>query len=424
MAFEFKLPDIGEGVVEGEITRWLVEEGSRVEEDQPMVEVMTDKATVEIPAPRNGIISKLNFPEGEKCPVGDVLLVIEVDGEDEAEEAPAEVVEAPVKAEAPASTPPPAPAAVVSNTPSKKVRAAPATRKLAREQGVDITRLQGTGPGGRVTRDDVLAAAGAPAAGPATSSPAPSQTASVVKIPVFADGDGPEEVREPLRGVRKAISSAMRKSIDRAAHFTYVEEIDCAQLKATRTSLKSEAQDRGARLSYLPFVIKACIQGLKAHPILNSMLDDSTQEIVFKNRYHIGIAAATDSGLMVPVIRDADRKSILELAAEIVDLSERAQSNRLSSNELRGSTFTITSLGALGGVLATPIINDPEVAILGIHEMKDRAVVRDGEIVIRPMMNVACSFDHRLIDGHVGAAFVQTVRGYLENPARLLMDLR
>jgi pyruvate dehydrogenase E2 component (dihydrolipoamide acetyltransferase) len=178
------------------------------------------------------------------------------------------------------------------------------------------------------------------------------------------------------------------------------------------------------RLSYLPFVVKACIQGLKAHPILNAMLDDATEEIVYKNRYHIGLAAATDAGLIVPVVRDADRKSILEIAAEISDLATRAQANRLTVNELKGSTFTITSLGALGGVLATPIINDPEVAILGIHEMKDRAVVRDGEIVVRPMMNVACSFDHRLIDGHVGAAFVQVVRGYLEQPARLLMDLR
>lgn len=423
MAFEFKLPDIGEGVVEGEITRWLVEEGSRVEEDQPMVEVMTDKATVEIPAPRNGIISKLNFPEGDKCPVGDVLLVIEVDGEEDAAPAAEEA-----KAEAPApsaptqepvaATPPPVP--VVASS-SKKVRAAPATRRLAREQGIDITTVQGTGPGGRVTREDVLNIGGsaAPVAAAAASPAAPS-----VKVPVFGDGDGPEEVREPLRGVRKAIATAMRHSIDRAAHFTYVEEIDCAALKATRTSLKNEAQDRGVRLSYLPFVIKACIQGLKAHPILNSMLDDGTQEIVFRNRYHIGIAAATDAGLMVPVIRDADRKSILEIAAEIGDLSERAQANRLSPNELRGSTFTITSLGALGGVLATPIINDPEVAILGIHQMKDQAVVRDGEIVIRPMMNVACSFDHRLIDGHIGAAFVQVVRGYLENPARLLMELR
>jgi len=420
MAFEFKLPDIGEGVVEGEITRWLVEEGSRVEEDQPMVEVMTDKATVEIPAPRKGIVTKLNFPEGDKCPVGDVLLVIEVDGEDDAppavEQAKAEAPAASAPSqETAAATPPPVP--VVASS-SKKVRAAPATRRLAREQGIDITTVQGTGPGGRVTRDDVLNAGGSVA--PAAAGPSvPS-----VKVPVFGDADSPEEVREPLRGVRKAIATAMRHSIDRAAHFTYVEEIDCAALKATRTSLKTEAQDRGVRLSYLPFVIKACIQGLKAHPILNSMLDDATQEIVYRNRYHIGIAAATDAGLMVPVIRDADRKSILEISAEIGDLSDRAQANRLNPNELRGSTFTITSLGALGGVLATPIINDPEVAILGIHQMKDQAVVWDGEIVIRPMMNVACSFDHRLIDGHIGAAFVQVVRGYLENPARLLMELR
>ena len=216
----------------------------------------------------------------------------------------------------------------------------------------------------------------------------------------------------------------MRRSIDNAAHFTYVEEIDCARLVETRTSLKPLAAECDVKLSYLPFIVKAVVEGLKRFPYLNASIDDAAGEIVVKNRYNIGIAVATDTGLMVPVIKNADQKTLLEIALEINDLGERARSGKLKTEELKGGTFTITSLGALGGVLATPIINYPEVAILGIHQMKDKPVVREGEITIRPMMNVACSFDHRLIDGHVGAAFTQLVRSYLEEPSRLLLALR
>jgi len=216
----------------------------------------------------------------------------------------------------------------------------------------------------------------------------------------------------------------MRRSLDSAAHFTYVEEVDCQNLVATRGTLKAVCLEQGVKMTYLAFVVKACVEGLRQYPYLNASIDDASQEIVLKNRYNIGIAAATDRGLVVPVIHNADQKSLLEIAAEIQDLGERARSGRLQVEEMKGGTFTITSLGALGGVLATPIINHPEVAILGIHQMKDHAVVRDKEIVIRPMMNVACSFDHRLIDGHIGAAFVQVVRTYLEEPARLLLNLR
>ncbi len=416
MEYEFKLPDIGEGVVEGEIVRWLVGEGESIVEDQPIVEVQTDKATVEIPSPKKGTLLKQGYPEGASCPVGNVLMTITVSGSS----APAKT-EAP---KAPEKAPEkPAPTAKKAKTDAKKatgksnggtVRAAPATRKLAREKGVDIHAVTGTGPGGRITREDVLTAidGGSPTVAPTT-----------VKAPTSVPA-GPDETRTPLRGVRKIISAAMRESLDHAAHFTYVEEVDCYELVATRTALKDEASERGVRLSYLPFIVKACVQGLKSFPSLNASLDEAAGEIITKHRYHIGVALASDQGLMVPVVRDADQKSILEIAQEITDLAERGRNGKLSPDELKGSTFTITSLGPIGGVLATPIINYPEVAILGIHQIKDRPVVHDGEIVIRPVMNVACSFDHRLIDGHVGAAFVQVVRNVLENPSRLLLDLR
>jgi pyruvate dehydrogenase E2 component (dihydrolipoamide acetyltransferase) len=423
MQFEFKLPDIGEGVVEGEIVRWLIKEGDPVTEDQPVVEIQTDKATVEIPSPRTGSIAKCHFPEGGMCPVGDVLITFNVteDGTITPEPAPA-----PEPAAAPEPTPAPAPAPTPAPSKSSrgKVRAAPATRRLAREKGLDITQIQGTGPGGRISRDDLLnvlkSGGGAAAEAAAAPSAAPALKRSIpTPIPV-----GPDETREPLRGVRKIISDSMRRSIDIAAHFTYVEEIDCARLVETRAALKPVAAEYDVKLSYLPFVVKAVVEGLKRYPYLNASIDDAAGEIVVKNRYHIGVAAATDSGLMVPVIKNADQKTLLEIASEIQDLSARARTGKLATDELKGSTFTITSLGAMGGVLATPIINYPEVGILGIHQMKDQAVVRDGEITIRPMMNVACSFDHRLIDGHVGAAFTQVVRGYLEEPSRLLLDLR
>jgi pyruvate dehydrogenase E2 component (dihydrolipoamide acetyltransferase) len=216
----------------------------------------------------------------------------------------------------------------------------------------------------------------------------------------------------------------MRRSLDLAAHFTYVEEVDCSKLVATRSALKPVCLEQNVKLTYLAFVVKACVQALRQYPYVNASIDDASQEIVVKNRYHIGVAAATDRGLVVPVIQNADQKTLLQVAAEIQDLGNRARTGKLQVDEMKGGTFTITSLGAMGGVLATPIINHPEVAILGIHQMKEQAVVRDGEIVARPMMNVACSFDHRLIDGHVGAAFVQTVRAYLEEPSRLLLDMR
>jgi 2-oxoglutarate dehydrogenase complex dihydrolipoamide succinyltransferase (E2) component len=432
MPFEFRLPDIGEGIHEGEIVKWLVKEGDIVREDQPMVEVMTDKATVEIPAPRAGKILKLNAKEGETVKVGSVLVIIEELGEAKPEPK-REVVEAPPQREPEpvaaavsttattvAAPPPPSPTAA----PAQRVLATPATRKLARELGVDIAQIRGTGPGGRVTDEDVrrfAAARTAPQPPPPSPAPTPPPAA-----PSFAPGAVVTDRREeriPLRGIRKRIAEHMHQSKTTAAHFTYVDEVDMTELIQIREQMKPLAEQKGVKLTYLPFIVKASVAALKEMPILNASIDEAKGEIVIKKYYNIGIATATDEGLIVPVIKDADRKSLLEIAMEIERLAKAAREGKIALSDLQGGTFTITSLGALGGLFATPIINYPEVAILGIHEIKKRPVVRDNQIVIRDIMYVSLSFDHRLIDGDVGARFCKKIISYLENPKLLFLEL-
>ncbi len=435
MPFEFKLPDIGEGIHEGEIVKWLVKEGDIVREDQPMVEVMTDKATVEIPAPRAGRILKLNAKEGETVKVGSVLVIIEELGEAKPEPK-REMVEAPPQREpepvaaavsttatAVAAPPPPSPSAA----PAQRVLATPATRKLARELGVDIAQIQGTGPGGRVTDEDVRRFAAARTAPqppqPPTPSPAPTPPPAAPAFAPSAVVTDRREERIPLRGIRKRIAEHMHQSKTTAAHFTYVDEVDMTELIQVREQMKPLAEQKGVKLTYLPFIVKASVAALKEMPILNASIDEAKGEIVIKKYYNIGIATATEDGLIVPVIKDADRKSLLEIAMEIERLAKAAREGKIALSDLQGGTFTITSLGALGGLFATPIINYPEVAILGIHEIKKRPVVRDDQIVIRDIMYVSLSFDHRLIDGDVGARFCKKIISYLENPKLLFLEL-
>ncbi len=418
MPFEFKLPDIGEGIHEGEIVKWLVKEGDVVREDQPLVEVMTDKATVEIPAPRAGKILKLNAKEGEVVKVGSVLVII-----DEVGEAKPEPKGEPVAAAAPQPKPEPVTAAVAAPSPpspAPRVLATPATRKLARELGVDISQIQGTGPGGRITDEDVRRAARtAPSPPPA---PAPQHPTAPAFAPGALGTDRREE-RIPLRGIRKRIAEHMHQSKTTAAHFTYVDEVDMTELIQLREQMKPLAEQKGVKLTYLPFIVKASVAALKEMPLLNASLDEAQGEIVLKKYYNIGIATATEDGLMVPVIKDADRKSLLEIASEIERLARAAREGKIALQDLQGGTFTITSLGALGGLFATPIINYPEVAILGIHEIKKRPVVRENQIVMRDMMFVSLSFDHRLIDGDVGARFCKKIISYLEDPKLLFLEL-
>jgi pyruvate dehydrogenase E2 component (dihydrolipoamide acetyltransferase) len=429
--FDFKLPDIGEGVMEGEIVKWLVAVGEAVTEDQPMVEVMTDKATVTITSPKTGKILELGGAEGAVIPVHTTLVVLDLANGHLPSSAPEPAPAARSGGgRAASSKPEPAATAVgdikeslpgmallerqTSATPviNERPLATPATRKLARELGVDLTAVAPTGPHGRVMKDDVQRAAGH---GGKQSASAPL----AVRAPVDQQA---RELRTPLRGVRKRIFDGMARSKHTAAHFTFVEECDVSALKALRDRLKVAAAEQGVKLTYLPLFVKAVVAALKRHPKLNSAYDEATGEIVERRYYNIGIASATDAGLMVPVIKDADRLGLLDIAREIERLSEATKTGRVSPSDLSGSTFTITSLGRQGGLFATPILNMPEVGILGIHRIKERPVVRDGQIVIGDVMLLSLSFDHRLIDGHVGAAFAYEIIRYFETPELLLLE--
>ena len=424
MAFSFYMPDIGEGVVEGEIVAWKVKEGDRVKLDQVLVEVMTDKATVELPSPRAGTIRKINFKDGAICPVGQVLVEIETEGGPAEQEPPKPHGHAPAAKPTPvAAAPAPAVAAqpgaaiqVVDATASRaRVLATPATRRLARQLGVEIGRVPATGKHGRVTTDDVR---GYQAPAPNGGGAAPAANRAPIAI-----ARGGEEERIPLRGIRKKISESMARSVHTAAHFTYVEEVDMTELVAVRDRAKARAAERGVKLNYLPFIVKAVVSGLKKWPQLNASLDESTQEIVRKKYYHIGIAAQGPQGLAVSVVRDADQRSIFELSREIERLGDAVRTGTATRDDLTGSTFTISSLGKLGGVMATPIINFPEVAIVGVHKIEERPAVRAGQIVVRQLMNLSISVDHRLADGWDGAMFLQDVKTLLEDPTTMFLEM-
>jgi pyruvate dehydrogenase E2 component (dihydrolipoamide acetyltransferase) len=401
MAFDVKLPDIGEGIAEGEIVRWMVKVGDAVKEDQPLVEVMTDKATVEIPSPRNGSIAAILAEAGAVVPVGSVIVSIEVAGASLA----AAAAPAPATATVAVATAPATPSAPVAASPAAgRVQATPAVRQLAKQMGVALEGIAGSGPGGAIVADDVKRAAGAPA--PAGAS-----------IPAAA-GD----TRVPLRGLRRKIAEAMRHSIDTAAHFTFVAECDFTELAAHRAGLRARAEATGVKLTYLAYIVKALEQPLRDFPMLNASLDDASAEIVLHARHHIGIATATAEGLTVPVIPDATGRGLFAIAREIARLAEAARAHTLKLEELQGGTFTVTSTGARGGVLATPILHHPQVAILGVHEVKKKPAVVDNRIVIRDLGNLSLSLDHRVVDGAVGADFLYALIERLEYPGRWLTE--
>lgn len=436
--FEFKLPDIGEGVAEGEIVNWLVNQGDSVSENQEMVEVMTDKATVTIGAPKTGTVAELRAKVGDTVPVGNVLVVLEVGGGDAAAPAPA------AKA-APAA----APAAKAETTVASAVGdlretlpgmsksaaaptandfftdkplAAPATRKLARELGVDLKTVQPSGSAGRVTREDVERASSGASSRPAA--PSQAQAAAPAALP-----EAPRPVsratdeRVPVRGMRKRIWENMARSKHTAAHFHYIDEVNVAELIAVRDRFKPHAERSSVKLTFLPFLVKAVVAALKRHPRLNSVVDEGAMEHVIRHNYDIGIAISTDAGLMVCALRDADRLSIVEIAKEIERLGAAAKAGKVQKEDLGGTSFTISSLGKLGGLMAPPIINYPEVGIMGVHAIKRKPVVKGDQIVIGDVMNLSFSFDHRIIDGDVGAGFAQEIIGYLEQPDRLLVEM-
>ena len=375
MAYELKLPDLGEGLTEGEIARWLVAEGQEIAEDDPLVEIQTDKTTVEIPSPAAGVVSRILVEAGQVVPVGTVLVVIGGDGDD------------------PRDMAPPAPAAAAMSggqspgpVSGGRVRATPLVRRLADELGVDLAAVRGTGPQGRVTEADVR--------GAAASTAAVSGGQSQGHVPSGHAGEGR---RERLHGVRRLIAEHMTRAHREVPPVTWVEECDFS-----RVDLKL----------LVPVLLKACAEALEEFPELNARLDGD--EIVYLDRYDLGIAVQTAQGLVVPVVRGCDTRTVDELRADVDALAERARDGKLDAAELRGSTFSVTSAGKLGGLLVTPLVNHPEVGILGVHRIAPRAVVRDGEVVVRPVGNVSVTFDHRVVDGARAAEFTLAVIARLE----------
>ncbi len=462
MTFEFTLPDVGEGVSEGELVSWLVDPGDTVSEDQPVAEVETDKALVEIPSPINGTVKEQLYEAGDTVPVGEVFIIFDVEGEE-----PSEPAEEPTTDDSEGEV-----AAA-----DEHVFAPPSVRRLARELEVDIEGVEGSGPGGRITEGDVRAAAeGAQEvpeeptpsvqdttqadasadrdqtlAAPATRRIAREAGVDIDEVPASEEHDGealvtaadveayaagegvtqsgepavspPQAATEniPYRGVRRTIGEQMERSVYTAPHVTHHELIEVDALVDTREELKAVAEERGVKLTYLPFVIKALIATLREHPKLNAELDEEAEEIKIKSFYNVGIATATEAGLMVPVIKRADEKGLLDLASESRELAQRARERTIAPEDFQDGTITITNFGAIGGDYATPIINYPEVTVVGLGELKQRPVVRDGEVEAAWTLPLSITIDHRVVDGAEVAEFAGTLGEYLSNPQRLLL---
>lgn len=393
MTFEFKLPDIGEGLVEGEITKWHVKEGDSIKENQPLVNVLTDKAEVEIPSPKNGKILKLLAKEGQKVKVHSVFVTFELAG---GSTGPAQA--APAQAAKPAAPAPMAkPPAAAAN-----VSATPLVRKLAAQLNVDLSLVKGTGPGGRITEQDVRAAS---QAGPA-------------QAPASAAAAGQERV--PFLGIRRRTAEKMAQSARTVAAVTHMDECDFTALVALREELKGQAAQKSVKLTFLPFIIRALSKTLKEFPNFNASLDEQGGAIVRKQAHNVGIAVSAEQGLVVPNIKNAQDKDLWSLAEAVGRLAEKVRSGKIEVPELQGGTFTITNIGPIGGLFATPIVNHPEVAILGVMKLQKRPMVRDGSVHIRDMINLVLSFDHRVIDGAEAAQFMNTLVKHLENPRTLL----
>lgn len=447
MAFEFKLPDIGEGIHEGEIVKWFVKQGDKVQEDDVLCEVQNDKAVVEIPSPVTGTVEKILVEEGAVATVGQVLITFDAPGYenlkfkgDDHEEAPKkeEKTEAQVQstlesgqdikkeaaqrqesqgaAESPVQT---------EVDPNRRVIAMPSVRKYARDKGVDIRLVAGSGKNGRVLKEDIDSflsggQAKAESKAPKADHPAAPQTEAIA-APTVPQGQYPE-TREKMSGIRRAIAKAMVNSKHTAPHVTLMDEVDVTKLVAHRKKFKEIAAEKGIKLTFLPYVVKALTSALREYPVLNTSLDDEAEEIIYKHYYNIGIAADTDRGLLVPVVKDADRKSVFTISKEINELAAKAREGKLTPDEMKGASCTITNIGSAGGQWFTPVINHPEVAILGIGRIAEKPVVKDGEIVAAPVLALSLSFDHRIIDGATAQHALNHIKRLLNDPELLLME--
>ncbi|UHA73121.1 dihydrolipoamide acetyltransferase family protein [Paenibacillus sp. 481] len=427
--FEYRFPELGEGLHEGEIIKMLIKPGDKVTDDDIIMEVQNDKAIVEVPCPVNGTVLEVLAKDGQVMHMGEVVAIIDAEGDVPEQAAPAEEA----KEEAPAAAAPTTDAAAPAAAPvapNREVLATPSVRKLARDLGVNIAEVPATGNNGKITREDVEAFAkgGVPAAAPVAkteeaasekaAAPAEKKAAAAPAADRFV-----EEERTPFKGIRKAISNAMVKSAYTAPHVTIMDEVDVTELVAFRNRLKPVMEQKGKKVTYLPFIVKALVAACRQFPVMNATIDEEAQEIVYKKYYNIGIAADTDNGLIVPVVKDADRRSIWMISDEIRDLAARGRDGKLGPNELRGSTITITNIGSAGGMFFTPIINFPEVAILGTGRISEKPVVKNGEIVAAPVMALSLSFDHRLIDGATAQNFMNYIKQLLANPELLVMEV-
>ncbi|MCY0900606.1 MAG: dihydrolipoamide acetyltransferase family protein [Firmicutes bacterium] len=484
--FVFRFPELGEGLHEGRVDQWLVKPGDQVKEDDAIAQVENDKAMVEVPSPVTGQVQEIHVQAGATAVVGDLFITFAVEGAgNEVTTAPAPAVAvseaglgtvvhnvavAEVGALTPVTQPTPAtqathPSQVTANAApaapatavvagstaaslAGEVLATPGVRKFAREAGIDLRHLVGSGTAGKITRDDVEAAVAAAAASASTASgsagaqPSPSDvsaaseglggrstgedTRSVAPSPMGATLEAVAEALEervPLTSIRKIIAQAMAKSKYTAPHVTLMDEVDVTELVRFRSEIKPLAAERGVKITYLPFIVKALVAALRRYPQLNASLDEERQELVIKRFYHVGIATDTERGLLVPVVRHADRKSMFSIATEIDDLATKGRAGKLASSEIKGSTISITNIGSAGGLFFTPIINYPEVAILGVGRITEKPVIKNGEIVPAHMMALSLSFDHRIIDGVLGQQFVNEIKKLLENPRLMLLEV-
>ncbi|MFC2950252.1 dihydrolipoamide acetyltransferase family protein [Virgibacillus sediminis] len=424
MAYEFKLPDIGEGIHEGEIVKWFVKEGDNVTDEDVLCEVQNDKSVVEIPSPVDGTVKKIFVEEGSVAVVGDTLITFDAEGyedddssEEEAKDETPETDSTEEKEEKEESQP----AADSSDNEGKRVIAMPSVRKYARDNDVNISKVDGSGKNGRVLKEDVdNYLNGDQGTQPATDEEKPEKETTQTSVP--AAGEEYPETREKMSGIRKSIANAMVNSKTKAPHVTLMDEVDVTELVAHRKKFKAVAAEQEIKLTYLPYVAKALVSASKKYPIINAMIDENTDEIVYKHYYNIGIAADTDKGLLVPVVKNADRKSIFGISQEINELAEKARSGKLSADEMKGASNTITNIGSAGGQWFTPVLNYPEAVILGIGRIAEKPIVRDGEVVIAPVLAVSLSFDHRIVDGATAQMALNQIKRLLNDPQLIMME--
>lgn len=439
MAFEFKLPDIGEGIHEGEIAKWMVAEGDEIKEDDVLVEIQNDKAMVEIPSQVDGTVTKIHVPEGEVTTVGTVIVTIDDgsedsgeseeeskdeekkeekseddkkdDSEDEGKEASEKESESEDKEEK-----------KEKKSSGGRVIAMPSVRKFAREEDVDINEVTGSGKNGRVTKEDIETFKSGDAPAETEEASSEESTEEESQVAASAAGDGSRETREKMSGMRKAIAKAMVNSKQTSPHVTHMDEVVVDDLWDHRKKFKDIAAEQDVKLTFLPYVVKAIVSTLKKFPELNTSIDNETMEIIQKHYYNIGIAADTERGLVVPVIKDANTKSMFEISNEINELAEKARDGKLSGDEMKGGSMSISNLGSAGGSHFTPVINQPEVAILGIGRIEEKAIVRDGQVVPARVLALSLSYDHRQVDGMKAQTALNHMKRLLNNPELLLME--